>query len=250
MKKLISALLTLTLACGLLTLTASAVNNYSFDAGNPYSFYGATYYEDEYGSEYNYGGFNITDFDDPTLLPGLPDIYPVKSSTGSYSGYSEIVYSTDNHEFSSNYPDSRGTVSEVPAFTSISELTRSDGSIGTLSISSLSINMKVFPGTTSSSMSKGVGHFDGMSGWNGNVGMCGHNRGAAYTIGSIKDLKIGDTIQYTTVYGTRTYAVQYVGYIANNDWSYLGQTSDNRITLITCLANQPELRVCVQAIEI
>ncbi|MFQ7749463.1 MAG: hypothetical protein ACLRJV_20170 [Eubacteriales bacterium] len=34
------------------------------------------------------------------------------------------------------------------------------------------------------------------------------------------------------------------------DWSYLNSTSDNRITIITCLANQPTKRVCVQGIEI
>ena len=38
--------------------------------------------------------------------------------------------------------------------------------------------------------------------------------------------------------------------IANTDWSRLQATSDNRITLTTCLANQPEKRACVQAVEV
>ena len=76
-----------------------------------------------------------------------------------------------------------------------------------------------------------------------------HNRGTKYAIGSIKDLKIGDTITYTTVYGTRTYEVSYVGTIDGTDWSRLQATADNRITITTCLANQPEKRVVVQAIE-
>ena len=80
--------------------------------------------------------------------------------------------------------------------------------------------------------------------------MCGHNRGAKYTIGSIKDLEIGDTITYTTIYGTRTYEVILVKTISNSDWSYLQATADNRITLTTCLANQPEKRICVQAVQI
>jgi len=57
------------------------------------------------------------------------------------------------------------------------------------------------------------------------------------------------TITYTTVYGTRTYEVSYIGTIASTDWSRLQATADNRITITTCLANQPEKRVVVQAIE-
>ena len=68
-------------------------------------------------------------------------------------------------------------------------------------------------------------------------------------IGSIKDLNIGDTITYTTVYGTRTYAVETVEIIDSTDWSYLQSTADNRVTLTTCLADQPSKRVCVQAVE-
>lgn len=81
------------------------------------------------------------------------------------------------------------------------------------------------------------------------MGVCGHNRGAKYTIGSIKNLKKGDTITYNTVNGTRTYAVETVTTISNDDWSYLQATSDNRITITTCLADHPESRICVQAVE-
>ena len=79
--------------------------------------------------------------------------------------------------------------------------------------------------------------------------MCGHNRGAKYNIGTIKNLKQGDVITYTTIYGTRTYEVTMVKTISNTDWSYLQSTSDNRITLTTCVDNQPSQRICVQAVE-
>ena len=68
-------------------------------------------------------------------------------------------------------------------------------------------------------------------------------------IGGIKDLQYGDTITYETVYGTRTYTVSYIGTISNTDWSQLQATADNRITITTCLADQPDFRVCVQAVE-
>ena len=136
------------------------------------------------------------------------------------------------------------------AYTSVKDMKRSDGSIGTVKIPSLGITRKVWEGETTTSMSKGMGHYSATSAWDGNVGVCGHNRGATYAIGSIKNLKQGDIITYTTVYGTRTYAVSSVETIANTDWSRLQATSDNCITLTTCLANQPEKRVCVQAVEV
>ena len=77
-----------------------------------------------------------------------------------------------------------------------------------------------------------------------------HISSALYTIGNIKNLKDGDTITYTTVYGTRTYEVVTVETIASSDWSYLQATSDNRITITTCLANQPSTRGCGQAVEV
>ena len=138
----------------------------------------------------------------------------------------------------------------VPAYTSVDGMERKDGSIGTLKIPSLNINMKVWEGETRASMAKGLGHYSSTSGWDGNIGICGHNRGAKYNIGSIRNLEIGDTITYSTVYGTRTYAVILVKTISDSDWSYLQATADNRITITTCLANQPSKRVCVQAVEV
>ena len=139
---------------------------------------------------------------------------------------------------------------QAPAYTSVAGMAYKDGSIGTVKIPKLGINVKLWEGESASSMSKGVAHYSSTSAWNGNVGICGHNRGARYNIGTIKNLKQGDTITYTTVYGTRTYQVATVKIIANNDWSYPQSTADNRITLTTCLENHPESRVCVQAIEV
>ena len=119
-----------------------------------------------------------------------------------------------------------------------------------MKIPSLDINMKVWEGETNASMAKGLGHYTTTSAWDGNVAVCGHNRGAKYVIGDIKDLEIGDTITYTTIYGTRTYEVVLVKTIASTDWSYLQATADNCITITTCLANQPSKRVCVQAVEV
>ncbi len=54
----------------------------------------------------------------------------------------------------------------------------------------------------------------------------------------------------TTSKGTRTYAVTHISQISSTDWSYLSATTDNRLTLITCVENQPALRWCIQAVEV
>ena len=136
------------------------------------------------------------------------------------------------------------------AFTALtSDFKLSNGAIGRISIPAIGVrNYNLWEGETSSSMNKGLGHFTNTSVYDGNVCVCGHNRGSAYAIGAIKDLKLGDTITYTTTAGTRTYAVTTVAKIANDDWSYLGVTSDNRITLITCVAGDTSQRWVVQAV--
>ena len=52
-------------------------------------------------------------------------------------------------------------------------------------------------------MRLGAAHFEGTSGWDGIVAMCGHNRGSYGYFGNIHTLKNGDT-PYTTIFGTRT----------------------------------------------
>lgn len=240
-----------------LSVNAFAVD-YDFETGMDTEYYPSTSYEDAYGSAYNYGGPNLVDYQIPELpygsfsttqvgimekgyLPGLQQNVGT-STSGEYS-LSGGIYDFPSDSASSAKPS-------VSAYTSVDGMKRKDGSIGTLKISSLNINMKVWEGETNSSMAKGLGHYSSTSGWDGNVGVCGHNRGAKYTIGSIKTMKAGDTITYTTIYGTRTYEVVLVKTISSSDWSYLQATTDNRITITTCLANQPSKRVCVQAVEV
>lgn len=263
------------LSAALLALPAQAAD-YDFSTAAPQDFYKSGSYEDIYGSQYNYGGRNVVDYQIPkleyglfsttqtgvmerTVLPGLQAAVATGDGTaGGYgiSGGGPITVLTEagstaggTGAFLPPTSVSQPTVTQKPSYTSVEDMKRSDGSIGTLKIPSLGINMKVWEGETNASMQKGLGHYSSTSAWDGNVGVCGHNRGAKYTIGSIKDLECGDTITYTTVHGTRTYSVVSVKTISNSDWSYLQATSDNRITLTTCLANQPEKRICVQAVE-
>ena len=229
----------------------------------PQDYYGDTSYEDIYGSQYNYGGPNVVDFQipeleygilsttqtgvmEPSILRGLQPSVATMEGAGGYGvsadGMTEI--------YGGLYTASMTSTSQQAAITSVDGLEREDGSIGTLEIPSLGISMKVWEGETSASMKKGLGHYTSTSAWDGNVGVCGHNRGSKYVIGSIKDLRQGDTITYTTKLGTRTYQVVTVETISNDDWSYLQSTMDNRLTITTCLADHPESRICVQAAEV
>ena len=245
---------------GIMSVSAFAAE-YTFESTSDSEYYPSTSYEDIYGS-YNYGGINVVDYQIPELsygcfsttqtgvmekvrLPGLQQYVNVSTSAGGY-GVGAGSYGTP-------VISSGTTITPVyrePAYTSAEDMERKDGSIGTLKIPSLDINMKVWEGESNASMAKGLGHYTTTSAWDGNVAVCGHNRGAKYVIGDIKDLEIGDTIIYTTIYGTRTYEVVLVKTIASTDWSYLQATADNRITITTCLANQPSKRVCVQAVEV
>ena len=240
----------------LLSVSAFAAD-YSFEGVADTEYYPSTSYEDAYGAAYNYGGPNLADYQ----IPELP--YGVSSTTQTgimEKGYLPSLQQSVGISVSGGYGISGGlyeisaaatpSVSSVSAYTGVDGMERRDGSIGTLNIPSLNIDMKVWEGETGASMSKGLGHYASTSGWNGNVGICGHNRGAKYSIGSIRNLEVGDTITYTTVYGTRSYEVVLVETISDSDWSYLQATTDNRITITTCLANQPSKRVCVQAVEV
>ena len=270
MKHFLSKILLTAAVFSALMVSAQAMD-YNFSTAAPQDFYKSGSYEDVYGSQYNYGGKNVVDFQIPeleygrfsttqtgvmerTILPGLQGAVATSDGTagGGYgvSGGGPITVLT---EAGSSAGSGGGTETFLPP-TSVSQPTTPQKpaytSIGTVKIPSLDINMKVWEGETNASMKKGLGHYSSTSAWNGNVSVCGHNRGAKYTIGSIKNLKKGDTITYTTLLGTRTYAVETVTTISNDDWSYLQATSDNRITITTCLADHPESRVCVQAVEV
>lgn len=67
--------------------------------------------------------------------------------------------------------------------------------------------------------------------------------------GELKQLKGGEEIIYTCEEFVKTYIVIKNIKISDEDWSNLENSNQNKITLITCIENEPEYRRCVQAIE-
>lgn len=142
------------------------------------------------------------------------------------------------------------TVTSSNKFTLPDGLYYSDGSLGRLKIPKLDLSVKVYEDESLESLAKGAGHFKSTSCWDGNVGIAGHNRGITTHFGKIHTLKTGDQIVYTTQMGTRTYEVFFVGQISETDFSRLERSSENMITLITCVQDVREMRWCVQAREV
>ena len=106
-------------------------------------------------------------------------------------------------------------------------------------------------GTSQEVMLEYVGHFENTNMFNGNVGLAAHNRGYPINyFAKLKELEINDEIIYKTRYGIKKYKVILTTIIQDTDWSYLQETKENKITLITCVENKPTQRRCIQGIEI
>ena len=130
-----------------------------------------------------------------------------------------------------------------------SELYYKNGSLGKIEIPALDLSVRIYQGTDSKTLAKGVGHFEDTSIWEGNVCLAAHNRGANSYFGQIHTLNIGDKITLTTKLGTRTYKVTDVSKVSETDRSGLADSGENMLTLYTCVRNQRDQRWCVTAVE-
>lgn len=119
--------------------------------------------------------------------------------------------------------------------------------IGYITIEELGIiKAPIADGTDNKTIGKYVGHFENSSYLEENVCLCSHNRGSkAAFFENLKNIKKGMKIEYTTKYETKTYITDEIKEIEETDFSVLEPTKDNRITLITCIANQRAKRLCV-----
>lgn len=132
-------------------------------------------------------------------------------------------------------------------------LDEENGSIGVLSIPALGLSVNVYEAEDEmEAMSRGIAHFKSTSAYDGNVGLSAHNINFDGTDGYFKNLytlKTGDTVSYKTALGEREYEVSLVKTISETDWSYLSRSTENRLTMVTCISGKPTQRVLVQAIQ-
>ena len=203
---------------------------------------------------------NSGEFLTPNLAAGGPLNSPslMASAGGSNTSGGAVVLPGPVGSVSNTPPsfsastsvDSAGAGSVSGGYTEVTEDSYySNGSLGTLKIPAIDLTVNIYQGTGSATLKKGAGHFTNTSIWNGNVSLAAHNRGANSYFGEIHTLESGDRITLTTKEGTRTYSVTSVSKISETDNSMLESTSDNCITLFTCVRDQREYRWCVRAVE-
>ena len=190
----------------------------------------------------------------PNLAPGAMSGGLVNAvGNNSYTDASPGGYPAPDTSISAGtYPPAGNenfTTSTIGYTDVTSDLYYDGGHLGTLKIPAIGVNVKIYQGTDSATLAKGAGHFTDTSIWAGNVCVAGHNRGTNCYFGEIHTLNIGDEIMLTTMLGTRTYYVTSVQKISETDSSATGSTSDNRITLFTCVRNESAYRWCVTAVE-
>ena len=122
--------------------------------------------------------------------------------------------------------------------------------LGTLMIKKINLKANVKEGSSQAILREYIGHMPETAKYDGNIGLAAHNRGNQYSyFARINELEKGDKIIYKTKFYERTYRVTKKIVIYDTDWSYLQSTKDNRITMITCIKDKPNQRLCVQAVE-
>ena len=125
-----------------------------------------------------------------------------------------------------------------------------DNILGSLIINKINLNAEVKEGSSSEVLKDYIGHIEETAKYDGNVGLAAHNRGNGHSyFARINELELGDEIVYRTKFEERRYKVINKKEILETDWSLLGNTKENKLTLITCIRNRVNQRLCVQAIQ-
>lgn len=188
-----------------------------------------------------------TDADNTAPRDGSP-VIPVGSYIDPWGDAVEQQINTDeklNGLEGISFNRLAGTSTSSGSYTAQTQLVSTNGHFGAVSVGNRKLFAYVYPGATYESMQKGAGHVDGTSVWNGNVALCGHNRGSWPYFANLKYVQVGDVVTYKTSLGTRTYRVTFSGRILATDTDVLNPTAGNQITMLTCIANEPSYRFCV-----
>lgn len=164
----------------------------------------------------------------------------IQMFSSQYKIQTEINQDIMKEQQKSNFIEAESTIAQ----------NQEKNEIWKIEIPKISLIADIKDGTTKEVLNQYVGHFEETQKENGNIGLAGHNRG--YEVNYFQNLKLlkeGDTIIYTHNEFIKEYEVEKNRIIKDTDWKYLENTEDNRLTLITCVENEPEYRRCIQAIE-
>ena len=126
------------------------------------------------------------------------------------------------------------------------------GVIAYITIPSIGLdNAPVKEGTDMDTLNNYLGHFTDSAYLEGNVAIAGHNRGYEKNyFENLDKIKQDDEITYQTKYQTKKYKVSEIKTIKDKDVYVIENTPDNKITLITCVKNKGNLRLCIVGDEV
>jgi len=107
------------------------------------------------------------------------------------------------------------------------------GLIGRIEIPRISLSAIVVEGIGRTALRRAIGHIPGtaLPGEPGNVGLAGH-RDTLFR--SLKDLRIGDRIRFSTTAGDFMYVVESLRVVDPDDVKVLAASGENVLTLVTC----------------
>ena len=170
------------------------------------------------------------------------------SSTSSKSSSTNSSTSNSSNSSSSSSSSSKSSSSSSSSSISISNNNTTideDGNISNypsygekyaiLTISSISVNLPIYFGSSDDILKKGIGTYSGyyLPGEGGSILMMGHNW--SNFLRRLGELETGDKIKITTNYGTYTYKVYKTKIIEETDWNSLPLQSDEEILMLyTC----------------
>ncbi|MGD0500516.1 MAG: class D sortase [Bryobacteraceae bacterium] len=108
-----------------------------------------------------------------------------------------------------------------------------DGLIGRIEIPRLLLSAVVVEGIDKTTLRRAVGHIPGtaLPGQPGNVGLAGH-RDTFFR--PLKDLKIKDEVQVSTLNGNFKYEVESLRVVDPDDVGVLAPSGENVLTMVTC----------------
>lgn len=182
-----------------------------------------------------------------TAIVGLIAVYFIiqKITVSSYTSNSN---ETINEETIDNYEDIASNNEISNEIKQAEEIGIDSDTLGLLKINKIGLKGLVKEGSNNEVLSNYIGHIENTSKYNGNIGLAAHNRGNKYSyFARINELAEGDDIIYTTKFGENHYIVEKIREIEEHDWSMLEDSIDEKLTLITCIKDKKEMRLCVQA---
>lgn len=128
-----------------------------------------------------------------------------------------------------------------------------DSPLGVLKIERLNINVPVYHGSRDTVLDKGAGWitYTAPIDKNGNIGIAAH-RDSFFR--PLKDVKLGDLVEVSSLFGARKYRVNKIQIVSPERVDVLKNSGVNQITLVTCypfyFVGKAPKRFIVSALEI